>query len=227
MLPNPLSWSSSSQLGVLTKQRHAERSSSFPFKLKTIERLEKSGLEYTLIHTGLFLDYLAWPVMLSDLEIQSLIVNLRTNRAVIHGSGNTHIAWTHTRDVASFTVALLDVKDWDKRYFSFADRLTSRELVQLCEELKGFKFEVTHDKKEDLEEGRCTLLPHPTTDDFKDTRFDQIDAYTSYMAKLGSIIDDGLTDLGTESSFKRICPEIAPLTAREVISQWVTSNGAV
>ncbi|KAF9869241.1 hypothetical protein CkaCkLH20_13286 [Colletotrichum karsti] len=216
-----------SEFGIALQSQHADRSPSFPFKLKTIERLEKGGLEYTLVHTGLFLDYLAWPVVPSDLEIQSLIVNLRRNRAVIPGSGNTHIAWAHTRDVASFTVALLDFKDWDKRYFSFADRLTPRELVQLCEKIKGVKFEVTYDKKEDLEEGRCTLLPHPTIDDFKHTRFDQIDAFTSYMAKLGSIIDDGLTDLGTESSFKRICPEIAPLTARQVISQWVASNGAV
>ncbi|KAI5918799.1 hypothetical protein F4810DRAFT_725380 [Camillea tinctor] len=85
--------------------RHHGRSPSFQFKLKTIERLEASGLEYTLLHNGIFLDYLVWLRVPSHLYIESLWFQLRDDLAVIPGDGNDTLIFTNSSDVAKFVAA--------------------------------------------------------------------------------------------------------------------------
>lgn len=102
--------------------------------------------------------------------------------------------------------------------------MTAKELVHCAEEIKGVKFDIVFDTREQLDQGRCTLLPPPSDAGFNDSRFDQVELYTSYIAKLGTLIDDGVADLGIETSLARICPHIQPLTAHEAISRWVIGN---
>ncbi|KAI9162778.1 Oxidoreductase BOA1 [Paramyrothecium foliicola] len=161
-----------SEFEIQINPQHVERSISFPFKVKTIERLERSKLDFTLIHTGFFLDYLACSAVPSPLEVQSVFLNLRCKRAIIPGSGDKYISLTHSRDIALFVASLLDVASWDKRYYAFSSRITLNGLVEMAQEVTGVTLDVTYDERNDLDQGRCSLLPPPIDDGFSDSHFD-------------------------------------------------------
>ncbi|KAH6883543.1 hypothetical protein B0T10DRAFT_411002, partial [Thelonectria olida] len=68
-----------SEFGFHVKKEHGDLQVSFPFKLEALERLKTTGLEFTLVNTGVFLDYLVWPQIPSHLRISAIWINLAQN----------------------------------------------------------------------------------------------------------------------------------------------------
>ncbi|KAJ3544648.1 hypothetical protein NM208_g2943 [Fusarium decemcellulare] len=213
-----------SEFGFHIKPEIAHRSVSFPFKLETLKRLEKSGLEFTLIHTGVFLDYLVYPRVPSYLQCQTVWVHLGLNIAALPGDGNVPVAFTHSEDVGKLVALILDVPRWERRYYAVANRLTLNELVKIAEEVKGNPIAVKYDPREMLERGECTILPGPTESEWKDDRFDAHDQFMKYMADLGSLAVDGLADLDAETPIQTIFSGFKPLTVREAVKKWVLAG---
>ena len=77
------------------------------------------------------------PVLPSHMPNITMILDIPNNAAAIPGSGNVPVIFTHTRDVAKFVAASLDLDTWEPETYVMGDRLTFNELLALAEEAKG------------------------------------------------------------------------------------------
>jgi len=84
------------------------------------------------------MDYYGQPVIKSYIHMMAMAVDIEHNEAAIPGDGNMPVAFTYTFDVAKFTVALLDVKEWPEQIYIYGDKLTFNELLEKSEKAKGW-----------------------------------------------------------------------------------------
>ncbi|KAJ4186791.1 hypothetical protein NW755_007523 [Fusarium falciforme] len=183
-------------------------------KLDAVEALEKSTLEYTLFYVGYFLDFWGYPRVQSYQRQNLIVVDIEYNRAAIPGDGNTPVTFTHTFDIAEFVVASLDLPSWEKESYVIGESITWNEFLRLAEEVKGEKFEVTHDSLDLLLSGQITELPsHPSL--YSQMPKDQIQAL---FATFGVWFEKGLFDLKpTNTTLNEVFPKIHARTVKEVL----------
>ncbi|KAJ3543964.1 hypothetical protein NM208_g3302 [Fusarium decemcellulare] len=196
----------------------AEQYESFPpamAKKSALVELESSGLEWTTIYNGYFLDYFGTPKVKSYIDDIALFIDMPENTAVIPGSGEVPVVFTHTFDVAKFVSALLDLAKWPREVHIIGDRLTWNEMLKLAEEVKGVKFHVTYDSVEKLESGSTTELPsHQKV--YALYPKEQLDYITTAF---GLNCERGLANFDPSIAFNKEFPDIKPRTAREVMSE--------
>ncbi|KAF4459722.1 nmra-like family [Fusarium albosuccineum] len=190
-----------SEFGFHIKEEHGDLQVSFPFKLEAEERLTRTGLEFTLINNGVFLDYLAWPQIPSHLRISRVWSDLTRKLAAIPGDGNQMVAFGHTGTLGG-------------------DRLTLNQVVEIAEQVTGAVFDKTYDSIEDLSQGKCTLLPE--VDEGKDQGNTILppEVAAQHLAGLGLFVTKGFADLDPKSSIKNIFPHLSPWTVRSAIQKW-------
>ncbi|KAI8670264.1 NmrA domain-containing protein [Fusarium keratoplasticum] len=183
-------------------------------KLDAVEALEKSTLEYTLFYVGYFLDFWGYPRVQSYQRQNLIVVDIEYNRAAIPGDGNTPVTFTHTFDVAEFVAASLDLPSWEKESYVIGESITWNEFLRLAEEVKGEKFEVTHDSLDLLLSGQITELPsHPSL--YSQMPKDQIQAL---FATFGVWFEKGLFELKpTNKTLNEVFPKIHARTVKEVL----------
>ncbi|KAH7232024.1 hypothetical protein B0J15DRAFT_599379 [Fusarium solani] len=183
-------------------------------KLDAVEALEKSSLEYTLFYVGYFLDFWGYPRVKSYQRQNLIVVDIEYNRAAIPGDGNTPVTFTHTFDVAEFVAASLDLPSWEKESYVIGESVTWNEFLRLAEEVKGEKFEVTHDSLDLLLSGQITELPsHPSL--YSQMPKDQIQAL---FATFGVWFEKGLFELKpTNKTLNEVFPEVHARTVKEVL----------
>ncbi|GBB86963.1 hypothetical protein RclHR1_13400004 [Rhizophagus clarus] len=105
-------------------------------KIKFREELERSGLEYTYIHTGLFQEFLG-----------SFGFNVKNKKAKFYGDGNTRIPTTSLPDVGKYTVETLKIPEARNAHIRVTgSNLTLNEYLQKFEKASGSKWEVTEDR---------------------------------------------------------------------------------
>ncbi|KAJ3464815.1 hypothetical protein MRS44_009601 [Fusarium solani] len=183
-------------------------------KLDAVEALEKSSLEYTLFYVGYFLDFWGYPRVKSYQRQNLIVVDIEYNRAAIPGDGNTPVTFTHTFDIAEFVAASLDLPSWEKESYVIGESVTWNEFLRLAEEVKGEKFEVTHDSLDLLLSGQITELPsHPSL--YSQMPKDQIQAL---FATFGVWFEKGLFELKpTNKTLNEVFPEVHARTVKEVL----------
>ncbi|UPL03669.1 hypothetical protein LCI18_014603 [Fusarium solani-melongenae] len=183
-------------------------------KLDAVEALEKSTLEYTLFYVGYFLDFWGYPRVQSYQRQNLIVVDIEYDRAAIPGDGNTPVTFTHTFDVAEFVAASLDLPSWEKESYVIGESITWNEFLRLAEEVKGEKFEVTHDSLDLLLSGQITELPsHPSL--YSQMPKDQIQAL---FATFGVWFEKGLFELKpTNKTLNEVFPEIHARTVKEIL----------
>ena len=89
----------------------------------------------------------------------ALGVDIDGNAAAVPGDGKYAIYFTHTLDLAKYTVALLGLEKWEEKYYVYGDKKTWPEVIGIAEEAKGVKFTVAYDSIEKLKRGEVTELP--------------------------------------------------------------------
>ncbi|KAB8207157.1 hypothetical protein BDV34DRAFT_223722 [Aspergillus parasiticus] len=139
-----------SDFGIIYNEQHASVFPPIKGKLLAAEKLRSSGLEYTLVSNGFFMDYYGLPKVKSYLQPFVFAVDMANNTAAIPGSGNVPVVFTHTFDVAQYVAALISEENWNERSIIIGDKLTWNDLVSLAEATKGTKFDVTYDGEEKL-----------------------------------------------------------------------------
>ncbi|KAL6231579.1 hypothetical protein BDW75DRAFT_38768 [Aspergillus navahoensis] len=77
------------------------------------EAEETSGLQYTLVSNGFFMDYYGLTKVQSYLRPFVFAVDVANNTAAIPGSGDVHVVFTHTIDVAKYVTGEFDLPDTD------------------------------------------------------------------------------------------------------------------
>ncbi|PKY06268.1 NAD(P)-binding protein [Aspergillus campestris IBT 28561] len=205
-----------SEFGLRYTQEHAALFPPITGKLAAAQKLQSSpSLEYSLIATGFFLDYYGMPKVKSYLKPFVCAVDVAHNTAAIPGSGDVPVAFTHTFDVARFIAALVGAPDWPERSTIIGDKKTWNEMVAIAEEVKGVRFNVTHDSEEKLKTFQATELPsHPSMYAFMPKEQLQY-----ILATFGRWSNAGGLDLPEDESLNRRFPEIQPRSVRDVLEE--------
>lgn len=95
------------------------------------------NLEYTAFYSGYFLDYWGLPVIPSHMPPFTMVLDIANDSAVILGSGNVPVTFTHTRDIAKFVAESLDLDKWDPETYVMGDKMTFNEALHLAEDMKS------------------------------------------------------------------------------------------
>ncbi|KAI5456759.1 hypothetical protein BGZ63DRAFT_428865 [Mariannaea sp. PMI_226] len=129
---------------------------STDFKVAAVNKLLGfPTMKYTRFINGTFMDYFG-PFQ-SRLNVIALVVDYENGKAVVAGDGNTPVVITHSTDVARFVAAALDLEEWPEASVIRGDKVTLNELVAFAE--ISHKFDVSHDKLDDVKAGKSTELP--------------------------------------------------------------------
>lgn len=108
-------------------------------KLDAVEALENTSLEYTLFYVGYFLDVWGYPHVKSYQRQNIIAVDMEYKRAVIPGTGNTPVTFTHTLDIAEYVAASLDLPKWELESYVIGDVVTWNEFLSIAEETIGME----------------------------------------------------------------------------------------
>ena len=185
-------------------------------RLRLIEALRETGLEWTTVYPGTFLDYYTLTVP-SYVRRTALAVDVDGNAAAIPGDGTYPVYFTHTSDIAKYTVALLGLSQWEQKYYLYADRKTWNEVVAIAEAAKGAQFAVTYDSIEKLGRGEVTELPgHKAV---YQTFFDGADGKAMFQKVMsGAALSMAQIRMVYEGPcLNDIFPDIRPLTVQEAL----------
>lgn len=143
----------------------------------------------------------------------SIVIDLPANAAAIPGSGDVPVVFTHSLDIARFTVALLTLPKWDKASYIIGDKITWNRFLKIAAEAKGTKFDISYDPAEKLKMGEVTELPtHRSVYPFYPKANLQI-----MMSGTGLLTEQGFFDLKPARSLNHIFPEIRPRSVRELV----------
>ncbi|GKZ84230.1 hypothetical protein AnigIFM56816_009551 [Aspergillus niger] len=182
-------------------------------KTEVLEELAKSSLMHTAIYNGMFMDFYGSPLLKSNVGPFPMFVDIASKMAAKPGSGDEAIVLTRVLDIARFVVRILDLAEWPKESYIIGDRVTFHDFVNMAEETRGTKFQVTCDSKEELEAGKITELP----------------CYSATFAAVGKELtkqlyaQNGLWIIGKEldlrpaSTLNEIFPDIKPMSLREFL----------
>lgn len=66
-----------------------------------------------------------------------MVLDIANDSAVILGSGNVPVTFTHTRDTAKFVAESLDLDKWDPETYVMGDKMTFNEALHLAEDMKS------------------------------------------------------------------------------------------
>eukprot|EP01119_Soliformovum_irregulare_P008438 TRINITY_DN21556_c0_g1_i1.p1 TRINITY_DN21556_c0_g1~~TRINITY_DN21556_c0_g1_i1.p1 ORF type:complete len:298 (+),score=73.44 TRINITY_DN21556_c0_g1_i1:46-939(+) len=114
--------------------------------------VENSGLEYTFIGNGLFMDYLAPAGKKGYLADVPIPVMPENKSAKIPGTGDEALTLTLAADIGKAVVELLLQDHWPK-YFWISGEVTSwNRILKEAEEITGSKFDVTYTPIAQIEE---------------------------------------------------------------------------
>jgi len=107
------------------------------------EYLRQSGLTYTIVRPGPFMEVWLSPFVGFD------IANARVQ---VFGSGEGKLSWTSLGDVAECAIGALDHPAAHNATLELVgpEWLSHLEVIRLCEEISGRPFEVQHVLQEDL-----------------------------------------------------------------------------
>lgn len=112
-------------------------------KRKVEKHLKASGLTYTILRAGYFMEVWLSPAVGFDAE---------NAKAQIYGSGENPVSWISFLDVAKFAVQCLENPDTVNATFDLGgpEALTPLETVKVFEQIGGKPFEVQHVPEEAL-----------------------------------------------------------------------------
>ncbi|KAM0346960.1 hypothetical protein HYE67_002896 [Fusarium culmorum] len=205
-----------SEFGMVYREDNIAHIPSYHWKLKAVDALEKTDLEFSLISIGLFLDYWAAPRIPTHIRAVSMFIDPENNAAVIPGDGNSPMVLTHSTDAAKFTVAALDLPHWKRRYSIVANQTTLNDAVRLAEEVKGTKFNVKYFSVEEMEKGEIDLTPSMK----KALPTEMHDSMKNILALTGIRLSKGEVDLDKTIDLTLEFSGIKCLTVKDVWEAW-------
>ncbi|KAE8155068.1 hypothetical protein BDV25DRAFT_126216 [Aspergillus avenaceus] len=183
---------------------------------EAIYELRRSGLEWTVFHNGIFLDYFGTPALTSYLKPNVFVIDMEHKVAAIPGDGNTPVTFTYTFDLARFIVASLDLEKWDEESRVIGDEKTFNEFVALAEEARGSKFQVFYDDVEKLQRSEITELPgHKAL--YKQIPKESFQWFTSIFERFTA---DGTSHIARAGSLNERFPDIKPLSVKNMLDRY-------
>ncbi|KAJ5860808.1 uncharacterized protein N7529_008118 [Penicillium soppii] len=183
---------------------------SIQWWLDAAERLKASGLEYTRVIPGFFMDYWGMPYVQTHLQPFTFGIDIASGTAAIPGNGDNVICMTYTYDLATYLVKALDLDNWPEFSIIVGDEVTYNQVLELAEEFTGKKFKVTYDTLEQITAGNVTVPPQP---EGVDSSSDEIKEMTALVSRLTVNNVFQLPKDRLNAQF----PEVKPVTFREFL----------
>lgn len=177
--------------------------------------LKTTDLEYSAWYTGFFIDYYVSPPLTSPLDHWTVFIDLANRTAALPGSGDVPVAMSYTMDVAKFVAGSLSLSKWERETLIYNDKLTMNQYVQVVEEVRGEKIQVTYDSLDLLKSGKITELPsHPRM-------YESVskDVIQSFLAAFGILFETGEFDLREGYRIQDGLPSLKLQNFRDLLTQ--------
>ena len=110
---------------------------SIQWWLDAADRLKASGLQYTRVIPGFFMDYWGMPHVQTHLQPFTFGIDIPSGTAAIPGDGNNVICMTYTYDMATYLVKALDLDEWPEFSLIVGDEVTYNQILKMAEEFTG------------------------------------------------------------------------------------------
>lgn len=105
--------------------------------LRAAKALAKTGLVFTRVASGMFMDYFGLPNVPSHLRPFPWGLNVPARKAAIPGNGDEQFSVTYSKDLAQFLDHLLDETSWPEWSIISGTDTCMNELVSLAEKVTG------------------------------------------------------------------------------------------
>ncbi|KAJ4168876.1 hypothetical protein NW754_010807 [Fusarium falciforme] len=129
------------------------------FHLAGRRALEKTGLEFSYIYPGMFMDYYGMPKFPTPLRPLCFFIDPVNQVAVLPDDGEAKMSMSLTTDVARYTALALDLDKWPRFMTTTASTVTLKNLVHLFEKYTGRPFNVEYQPASKFLEHESMLLP--------------------------------------------------------------------
>ncbi|KNB13547.1 hypothetical protein FOXG_13021 [Fusarium oxysporum f. sp. lycopersici 4287] len=205
-------------LAVASEKSNVTTSSPLPFgppKAAVMDFLKTTDLEYSAWYTGFFVDYYVSPPLKSPLDHWTVFIDIANRTAALPGSGDVPVAMSYTMDVAKFVAGSLSLSKWERETLIYNDKLTMNQYVQVVEEVRGEKIQVTYDSLDLLKSGKITELPsHPPM-------YESVskDVIQSFLAAFGILFETGEFDLREGYRIQDGLPSLKLQNFRDLLTQ--------
>ncbi|KAJ5473381.1 hypothetical protein N7475_002947 [Penicillium sp. IBT 31633x] len=191
---------------------------SIQYWLDAANRLKASGLKYTRVIPGFFMDYWGMPRLQSHLQPFTFGIDISSGTAAIPGDGNNVICMTYTYDMATYLVKALELDEWPKFTVIVGDEVTYNQILSMAEEFTGKRFKVTYDTPDQIESGDVTIPPQPEGIVYSS---DEVKEVTALVSRLTV---NNVFQLPNDRLNTRF-PAIKPVSMREFLQNaWKPSN---
>ncbi|KAL4886509.1 NAD(P)-binding protein [Aspergillus karnatakaensis] len=206
-----------SEFSVPTNERVVSFLPYHTHKIAATALLKETSLEYTIIHTGAFLDHWGHPFHATYASPVHFWLDMAHNAASVPAPGNTPVVLTHTFDIAAYIVAMLSVPagNWPKECAVIGDRVTVDEVVAIAQEVKGVEFDVVRDERGVLEKGVTTDLPvHEGVEGVP------VEVRRGFLAGLGIMVLEGDFNVDEGLAVNGWFPGLKTRSVRDVLGVW-------
>ncbi|KAK2605861.1 hypothetical protein QQS21_003701 [Conoideocrella luteorostrata] len=129
------------------------------YHLDARRQLEKTGLEFTYIYPGMFMDYFGMPKVPTHLRELCFFVDAVNGVAAVPEDGSAKMSMSFTTDVARYTALALDLEKWPRVMTTAASTVSISGLVKLVEKSLGQSIEVRYQAVETLRLHQNIILP--------------------------------------------------------------------
>ncbi|KAJ5877120.1 hypothetical protein N7455_000585 [Penicillium solitum] len=192
---------------------------SIQYWLDAADRLKASGLQYTRVIPGFFMDYWGMPHVQTHLQPFTFGIDISSGTAAIPGDGNNVICMTYTYDMATYLVKALDLDEWPEFTVIVGDEVTYNQVLGMAEEFTGKKFKVTYDSLERIKTGDVTVPPQPEGIEYSSDELKEVTALVSRLT-VNNVFQLPGDRLNTRF------PEVKPITMRQFLHNAWNRNSA-
>ncbi|KAF9067215.1 hypothetical protein BDP27DRAFT_1196254, partial [Rhodocollybia butyracea] len=180
--------------------------------LRQVKQERPDTFEYSLINCGVFMNYLGFGNTKSEghkahghLASFPYIFDLSKKTADIPGDGEKQIVYTRAEDVGKFTAAATQLETWEEHLDMAGDVLTMNEMVRLLEEIRGEKFSVKRNSREEI----LARMSSSDSEGFMQNFHEEF-----FLAFV-----DGCCDISRPINLNKLV-DVKPITVRQYLEQW-------
>ncbi|KAJ3930140.1 MAG: hypothetical protein NXY57DRAFT_898680 [Lentinula lateritia] len=202
----------------IPSEQVADKIKLYKMKLPILHSLRRAkqerptdSFEFSLINCGMFMNYLGYGNTKPDghkahgyLARFPIIFDLSRRFADVPGDGERQIVYTHADDVGRFVAAATQLDVWEEYLDMAGEVATINEVLRMCEDVCGTKFNVKYNSREDIL-ARMSSAPEKFMENF---------FMEGYLATI-----DGDSDAIRPNNLNKLV-DVKPMGVREYLEKW-------
>ncbi|KAE9390481.1 NAD(P)-binding protein [Gymnopus androsaceus JB14] len=183
--------------------------------LEEVKAERGDSFEYSRFNCGIFMNYLGFGntkpeghKAFGHLAHFPYMIDLSKQKADVPGDGEKEIVYTRVEDVGKFVAAATQLEVWEKYNDMAGEVMTINQVIRICEEIRGAKFDVKYNTREDI-----VAKMSPNSDIATLMANFQWEFYLAYI--------DGDCDIKRPINLNKLV-DVKPMGVREFLEQWWT-----